>query len=107
MTLKVVWIGKTKEPAMQALTDDYVKRLSHYAEVVAGPVKDEPAILRLCAKDARPTKHALVLLDGRGKQLSSQELAKFLQEHQERNPLPLLFAIGPADGFTNEVRQAA
>ena len=107
MTLKVVWIGKTKEPAMQALSDDYVKRLSHYAEVEAGPVKDESAILRLCAKDARPTKHTLVLLDGRGKQLSSEELAKFLQEHQEHNPLPLLFAIGPADGFTDQARQAA
>jgi 23S rRNA (pseudouridine1915-N3)-methyltransferase len=107
MKIKIAWIGKTKELAIQALTDDYLKRLSHYAEVEARPVKDESAILRLCAKEARPTKHTLVLLDGRGKQLSSQELAKFLQEHQERNPLPLLFAVGPADGFTVEARQAA
>ena len=107
MKLKVVWIGKTKEPAIQALTDDYVKRLSHYAEVEAGAVKDESALLKFCAKDARPTKHSLVLLDGGGKQLSSEELAKFLREHQERNPLPLLFAIGPADGFSDKARQAA
>jgi len=107
MKLKVVWIGKTKEPAIQALTDDYVKRLSHYADVEAVAVKDESALLKFCARDARPTRHTLVLLDGGGKQLSSEELAKFLQEHQERNPLPLLFAIGPADGFTNQARQAA
>ena len=107
MKLKVVWIGKTKEPAIQALTDPYVKRLSHYAEVEAVAVKDEPALLKFCARDARPTRHTLVLLDGGGKQLSSEELAKFLQEHQERNPLPLLFAIGPADGFTDEARKAA
>ena len=106
MKLKVVWIGKTKEPAIQALTDDYVKRLSHYVDVEAAQVKDESALLKLCARDARPT-HTLVLLDGTGKQFSSEELAKFLREHQERNPLPLLFAIGPADGFTDEARKAA
>jgi 23S rRNA (pseudouridine1915-N3)-methyltransferase len=107
MKHKVVCIGKTKEPAIQALTDDYVKRLSHYADVEAGAVRDESALLKFSAKDARPTRHTLVLLDGRGKQLSSEELAKFLREHQERNPLPLLFAIGPADGFTDEAREAA
>jgi 23S rRNA (pseudouridine1915-N3)-methyltransferase len=107
MKLKVVWIGKTKEPAIQALTDGYVKRLSHYADVAAGAVRDESALLKFCARDARPTRHTLVLLDGKGKQLSSEELAKFLQEHQERTTLPLLFAIGPADGFTDEARQAA
>jgi len=46
MKLKIAWIGKTKEPAIQALTDDYVKRLNHYAEVEAAPVKDESALLR-------------------------------------------------------------
>jgi len=107
MKLKVAWVGKTKEPAIQALTDDYVKRLSHYAEVEAGAVKDESALLKFCAKDARPTKHTLVLLDAGGKELSSEELANFLREHQERNPLPLLFAIGPADGFSDKARQAA
>src|ERR1700693_2503689 len=107
MKLKVVWIGKTKEPAIQALTDEYVKRLSHYADMEAVQMKDESAMLKLCARDARPTRHTLVLLDGTGKQLSSEELANFLREHQERNPLPLLFAIGPADGFTDEARNAA
>jgi len=107
MKLKVAWIGKTKDRAIQALTDDYVRRLSHDADVEAAPVKDESALLKFCAKDARPTRHILVLLDGRGKHLSSEELAKFLRQHQERNPLPLLFAIGPADGFTDEARKAA
>ena len=107
MKLKVVWIGKTKESAIQALTDDYVKRLSHYADVEAVAVRDESALLKLCAREVRPTRHSLVLLDGKGKQLSSEELAKFLREHQERNPLPLLFAIGPADGFTAEASQSA
>jgi len=104
--LKVVWIGKTKEAAIQSLTDEYLKRLSRYAEVEGSPLKDEVAILKLCAREARP-RHTLVLLDGRGQQLSSEELAKFLGDYQERNPLPLLFALGGADGFSDQARQAA
>jgi len=105
--LKVAWIGKTKEPAVESLAGEYLKRLSGYADVDGLTLKDEGALLKLCARDARPTRHALVLLDSRGKQLSSEELAKFLGDHQERNSLPLLFAVGPADGFTDQVRQAA
>ena len=106
MKLKVAWIGKTKEPAIQSLTDEYLKRLSRYAEVEGTTLKDEAAVLKLCARDSRP-RHTLVLLDEPGKQLSSEELAKFLGGYQDRNPLPLLFAVGAADGFTDQARQAA
>jgi len=105
--LKVAWIGKTKEPAIQALTDEYLKRLTHYAEAEGISVKDESALLKLVARDARPVRHILVLLDSLGKQFSSEELAKFLGDYQERNPLPLLFAIGAADGFSEEARKSA
>ena len=77
MKLKVAWIGKTKEAAVQSLTDEYLKRLSRYVEVEGVALKDEAALLKLGARDARP-RHSLVLLDQRGKQLSSPELAKFL-----------------------------
>jgi len=105
--LRIAWIGKTKEPAIQALTDEYLKRLRHYAEVDGVALRDEIALLKLCVRDARPARHALVLLDSRGKQLSSEELAKWIGDYQDRNPLPLLFAVGPANGFTDEARQAA
>jgi len=79
---------------------------SRYIEVEGSSLKDEETLLKLCAPNARP-RHTLVLLDGRGKQLSSEELAKFLGDYQDRNPLPLLFAVGGADGFSDQVRQAA
>jgi len=104
--LKVIWIGKTKEPAIRSLTAEYLKRLAHYSEVEGVALKDEAALLKLC-HEARPPKPTLVLLDGRGKQLSSEELAQFLSNHQDRNPSPLLFAVGPANGFTDQARQAA
>jgi 23S rRNA (pseudouridine1915-N3)-methyltransferase len=105
MKLKVTWIGKTKQPAIQALTDEYLQRLSRYAEAEGIALKDESALLRLNANSR--TQPVLVLLDAKGKQFSSQELAKFLGNHRDRNPAPLLFAIGPANGFADETRQAA
>ena len=107
MKIKIAWIGKTKEPAIQSLTDEYLKRLARYADAEGIALKDEPALLKLCGREARPVKHTLVLLDSRGKQLASEEFAEFLGNHQDRNPLPLLFAVGPANGFTAETRQEA
>ena len=105
--LTIAWIGRTKEPAIQSLTDEYLTRLRRFADVQGTALKDESALLKLCGRDAHPVRHALVLLDGRGKQLSSEEFAQFLGNHQDRNPLPLLFAVGPADGFSAEIRQEA
>jgi 23S rRNA (pseudouridine1915-N3)-methyltransferase len=48
----------------------------------------------------------MVLLDSRGKQLSSEELAGLL-EREQMNASPLLFAIGGSDGFSEDARQQA
>jgi 23S rRNA (pseudouridine1915-N3)-methyltransferase len=105
--LRIAWIGKTKEPAIQLLTDEYLKRLSRYADAQGIALKDESALLKLCGREARPIRHTLVLLDSRGKQISSEEFAEFFGNHQDRNSSPLLFAIGPANGFTAATRQEA
>jgi 23S rRNA (pseudouridine1915-N3)-methyltransferase len=103
LKLTIAWIGKTKEPAVQALTNEYLKRLSHYTEAEGLTLKDEGALIQL-AKGKRGSRgrYTLVLLDSRGKQFSSEELAQFLATCQDRGCLSLLFAVGPADGFTAE-----
>jgi 23S rRNA (pseudouridine1915-N3)-methyltransferase len=106
MKIKVAWIGKTKEPAIQTLTDDYLKRISRYSEVAGLALKDEAAVLSLARGDRRGERHKLILLDARGKQLSSEELAEFLKR-QQINAVPLLFAIGGADGFGEETQRQA
>jgi 23S rRNA (pseudouridine1915-N3)-methyltransferase len=105
--LTIAWIGKTKNPAIQSLTDEYFKRLLQYAEAEGITLKDEAALLKLCGRDGRSTRRRLVILDSRGKQLSSEELAEFIRAHQDRNPAPLVFAIGAADGFNDELRRQA
>lgn len=106
MKIKVAWIGKTKEPAIQTLTDEYLKRISRYAEVEGIAVKNEAAILALASGERRGERHKLVLLDSRGKEYSSEELAAML-EREQVNAVPLLFAIGGSDGFSDDARRQA
>ena len=107
MKLTIAWIGKTKNPAIQSLTDDYLKRLKQYSEAEGASLKDQAALLKLCGFDARGPRRRLVLLDSRGKQLSSEDLAGLVREHQDRSPSPLVFAVGPADGFSEDLRRKA
>lgn len=115
MKVKIVWLGKTKEAAIRALTEEYLKRISRYATVEGNSVRDEDALLQSCGcgssgktkKSSASQKTTLVLLDSRGKQFSSEEFAQFFRNYQERNPLPIIFAVGGADGFTAETHAAA
>ncbi|HTR26076.1 MAG TPA: 23S rRNA (pseudouridine(1915)-N(3))-methyltransferase RlmH [Terriglobales bacterium] len=102
MKIKVAWVGKTKEAAIQSLTDEYLKRISRYAEIEGVVAKDEAALLAMAAG----ARCKLVLLDSRGKQYSSEELAAFL-EREQLNAVPLLFAVGGSDGFGDEARRQA
>lgn len=106
MKLKIAWIGKTKEPAIQSLSGEYLKRISRYAQVEGVSLRDEAALLHIAGPSAR-SKSTLVLLDSRGKEYSSEQFAKFLADHQDRNPLPLIFSIGGADGFSPQAKSAA
>lgn len=107
MKLTTAWIGKTKSPAIQSLTEQYLKRLRQFSDVEGVSLKDEAALLKMCGREGRGARRALVLFDSQGKQLSSEEFARFLGERLERNPLPLVFAIGPADGFSETARHQA
>lgn len=106
MKIKVAWIGKTKDPAIESLTEEYLKRISRYAEVEGRSLKDESSIVAISGGDRGKDRHKLILLDARGKQLSSEELAKFIETEQV-NGIPLLFAVGGSDGFSEEARRHA
>ncbi len=108
MKIKIAWIGKTKEPAIASLTDEYLKRIARYAQVEGITVRDDADLLTKFGKNAKAaTKSTLVLMDSRGMEFSSEQFAKFLGDYQERSPLPLIFAIGGADGFSSESRSVA
>lgn len=107
MKIKIAWIGRTKESSIQSLTDEYLKRISRYAEVEGVSLKDEERLMALARGSRNETKCFVILLDSRGKQFSSEEFAQFLRKREESSSQPLLFAIGGADGFGEETRAAA
>ena len=112
MKLKIAWIGKTKEAAIQALTDEYLKRIARYVQVECVSLRDEAALLEMCGRSSGTAakagaKSTLVLMDSRCKEFSSEQFARFLGDYQDRNPLPLVFAVGGADGFGDAARAAA
>lgn len=109
--ITIAWIGKTRQPAIQALTDEYVKRTSRYVPVQGIGLRDEDALLRLCGWPSSSKRvganSTLVIMDSRGKEFSSEQFAQFLQNYQQSNARPLVFAIGGADGFSDHTRAAA
>lgn len=110
MKIKIAWIGKTKEAAISSLTNEYLKRISRFTPVEGVSLRDEAALLDLCGRSTGSkagTKSTLILMDSRGKEFSSEQFAKFLGDYQDRNPLPVVFAVGAADGFSDRARAAA
>ena len=115
MKIKIAWIGKTKDAAIQALTDEYLKRLSRYTQVDGIAVRDEAALLAVCGRGGAGKRgkisadgnFTLALLDSRGKEFSSEQFAQFLGNYQDSNPRPLVLAVGGADGFSEQTRAAA
>lgn len=106
MKLLVAWIGRTKSAPVQSLTTEYLQRLSRFISCESRELPSEKALFKLVEKSSGRTPPFLVLLDSRGRQLSSEEIASFLEHHQSRGTKELLFAVGPADGWSNAARAA-
>ena len=105
--LHIAWVGKTKEPAIQSLTAEYLKRISRYVPAESHEAPAEAAVLKLADRASGRTAPVFVLLDARGRQFTSEEFAEFLRDQQDRGTQNLMFAVGPADGFSDQARGAA
>jgi 23S rRNA (pseudouridine1915-N3)-methyltransferase len=105
--LQIAWIGKTKEPAIRALTEEYLKRIARFLPAESHESNSEAALLELTKKSATRTKPVLILLDARGRQFTSEEFAELLRDQQDRGTQNLFFGVGPADGFSDEARHSA
>lgn len=109
MRLRVVWVGKTRNPHYLGLQEDYSKRLSHFVntefvEVREGPDKETEG-KRLLEK----LNHSSLvwLLDVTGKSLSSHDLAQQIERWQNASAREITFVIGGADGVSREVADKA
>ncbi len=111
-------IGKNHEPYVKAGVEDFTKRISNYFKVEwnlipvpknAGMMseldlkkKEGEIIIQWLDKD-----DYLVLLDERGKQLSSEGLASFIQARANESTRKLVFLIGGAFGVDDSIYKRA
>lgn len=80
-----------------------MKRLSRYVPTESLELATEEAL----RKQVDRSGHLFIALDSAGKQFSSEELAQFVADHQNRGTQALLFAIGPASGWSEDTLRAA
>jgi 23S rRNA (pseudouridine1915-N3)-methyltransferase len=91
---------------MEALTNEYLRRLRGYIAAEASEFASEEALLKSLGRNSR-VPPVLVLLDSRGKQLASRQIAELIGDYQDGGTQELVFAIGPADGWSHSALTAA
>ena len=89
------------------LAEDYLHRIAQYAPAQAQVYRTEDALLE--AVDRLRTREVplLVLLDSRGKMLTSEYFAEWIGNQRDHGAQQLVFAIGPADGWSDAARKEA
>ena len=95
-----------KDP-FDALTSTYLERISAYARCQSESFRDETSLFAWIDRQHRRTSAITVLLDSRGRQLSSEAFAEWLGRQRDNSAQSIVFAIGPADGWTESSRSRA
>jgi len=118
MKITLVNIGKTDKNFVNEGITFYEKRIVHYCTfknifVIPGSSAGKLPASQLKLKEGglilakiKPEDH-VVLLDERGKQQSSVEMANWLHEHMIRSTRHLVFVTGGAYGFHENVKNRA
>ena len=116
MRIRVLWEGKTKQPHLRALVEDYAARLAKFGdfaieEIPEGKKRGKANLRKLSAAEARMLEKlrdsTKVLLDPEGRECTSQELALWLGEQGVRGARELAFLVGGPDGFSAAFREKA
>ncbi|WP_018357535.1 23S rRNA (pseudouridine(1915)-N(3))-methyltransferase RlmH [Porphyromonas levii] len=115
--IKFLFVGRTDSPEIQRLIEDYQKRLGRFVPIEIEELpdlknrrklseteqKEEEGKLILAAVGAQDE---VILMDERGKQLTSIEFSKLIEQKQMTVPRKLLFVIGGPYGFSPAVYAA-
>lgn len=89
------------------LAAEYLERLQPYAEADTQVFKTGAALFEWSERLKARTPPMVVLLDERGKPLSSDALAGWLKGQRDEGLQRIIFAVGPADGWSNAERARA
>ena len=118
MKITLITVGKTDRDWVKQGLDIYVSRLKHYIPFSINEIpelKNVSALSKeqiksregeLILKLVKPTDD-LILLDERGKEYTSMELAKVIQDKISYSNKDIVYVIGGAYGFSEEVYRRA
>ncbi len=103
MRVSIAVVGKLKEPWQIAANADYEKRLRPYCSLRMVEAKDETRLIATL-----PERAHLYVFDERGDPITSRQLADILaHEASHGGGVPVVFAIGGADGHSDAMRSRA
>jgi 23S rRNA (pseudouridine1915-N3)-methyltransferase len=115
MKLQFLWIGKAKKAAIKELTSDYLERVKKFARVEVIELRDRDdagtAREKILEKEAEEILHRiqagefLIVLDEKGRQMDSFQLAALLDQHQNLGTKQITFVIGGHYGLTEGIKK--
>ena len=114
MQLVLLVVGKTDSKHIDALIEQYADRLKHYLPFSLQVIPDVRRSGKLSADEQKRVEGAeilrllqssdrLVLLDERGKELTSRAFASYMEKAMASGLRRLVFLIGGPYGFSEEV----
>ncbi len=105
MLFKLVVVGKIKDPHYQAKINEFLIRLNAFGKVEVVELKDDSIEKESLAilKTLESEKGWVIVLDERGANITSVELAKKMNDCDRK----IVLVIGGAFGFTDDVRKRA
>jgi 23S rRNA (pseudouridine1915-N3)-methyltransferase len=102
MKIRLLMLGKTRRPEMNAVLADYVKRISRSCPIEVTEIRDAEAALKKLDADRAAS---MLLLDAGGKVYDSPAFAKWLGVQRDLGTRELIFVCGDADGFPEMLRE--
>jgi len=100
--LTVLAVGRLKERHYVEACQDYANRVRRYLPCDLLEVRSEGELLKRC-----PPRAERWLLDQRGRELSTEELAAAIGRRMASGSAGIAFLIGGAEGVPEPVRQGA
>ena len=105
LEIRVIAVGRGKDNPAQIIFNDYIARLPwkvnliEIKEVGSGHAGDRRKREYKKIVSILPTEANIILIDQRGKELSSKKFAFVINEFRESRSRHLVFIIGGADGL--------
>jgi 23S rRNA (pseudouridine1915-N3)-methyltransferase len=98
---------RSKDEATERLFADYVERAGRYMPCESQVFGSEAALLEWLDRQAGRAAAYAILLDSRGQQCTSEEIAATVGRLRDDGTQRVVFAIGPADGWSPAARKRA